>query len=151
MNKPHPESLPIIAEYGIQAVSRQLTEADTLVGRGYQLAGVASVVLGLAQLSRNGPRWLLVAIIVSYILGMTACLIVVFPRKYDSPASPAQLWETNHQNPPADVWHALAYSTAQAYAGNAAVSRKRALALMVALAFLATETALAGVRLAVTV
>lgn len=147
MTQPDADSLPIIARYGIDSVLRQLTEADGLTARGYQLAGFASVVLGLAAVGDGGPRWLLFVVTSAYLVCLAMCLWVVRPQKYDSPGSPADLWRLNYNQPPPGVWHALAETSSQAYVRNSAVSKRRWRVLAVALGALAIESFFVAVRL----
>lgn len=146
MSQVNPESLPIIADYGTKAVLRQLSEADTLTARGYQIAGFASVVLGLAAVTNKGG-WLTGAIVLAYGFCLAVCLWVVRPRAYDSPGSPDDLWTWFYDETPAVLWHGIAERSAISYKTNARVAERRWKALTFALAALAIESLFLGVRL----
>lgn len=146
MTQPNPESLPIIADYSVKAVLRQLTESDTMAGRGYQVAGFASVVMGLAAIPSGNHDWLR-AIIAVYVATVLACLIVLLPRWYFTPGAPKDLWKLHWNMPPEAVSHWLVAVSVVAYERNASATRRRAWALLVAVAGLAIQTGLVGVRL----
>lgn len=144
--EPNPESLPMIAEYSINAVLRQLTESDTIAGRGYQVAGFASAVMGLAAIGEGGDGWLKV-IITTYVVTILACFYAALPRKYFTPGAPKGVWRSNWQSAPIDLWQALIASSIDAYERNQTATKWRVAALLVALGGLAIQTGLVGVRL----
>lgn len=144
--QPSPESLELIADYSVKAVLRQLSDGDTLAGRGYQVAGFASVLMGLASVGAGGEGWLR-AIIGAYVLAVLAAFMVALPLRFETPGSPRGLWESNWHNEPRDIQHALIKSCVIAYEANMTSKRIRTVALLVALGAMALEAGMVGVRL----
>lgn len=149
MTEPDPETLAITADFGISAVNRQLSDADTLAGRGYQLAGFASVVIGLAAVGKGGPAWLLWPALAAYLACLAGCWLTVKAREYHGVSTPKGLWETNWQSSPTELRHAIVHSAAEVFEKNDAASKARITGLKVAMNALVVETVLVAIRMVI--
>lgn len=147
---PPPETVDFIFEQVLAYPDAQTADAKDLDSKAFQVIGLGTVVIGLANLVRSDvviATGLLIASLLAYAALATLVLWTIWPREFYRPLNPTELWQRHWQDDPRDLKHAIIDSVAKITERHQVLLRSKGRALRWALYGLVVEASLIGVRL----
>ncbi len=151
--QPKPETISFILDYSGGAPQRQLATSDALDGKGVQVFGAASVVLGLGGLGSASQdsrvaSALLLAAVIAYAVASAAAFRLLWTRRFRVTDDVNELYRNHSTNGLATVKHSITADAATAFDANGKLLAGKAKTLRWLLAAASVEVTLVTLALA---